>query len=217
LKFPNYYEFLQISSDAEPDTIHRVYRFLAESFHPGNPETGDADKFSLLNQAYDVLSDPVRRAKYDADCGREASQPDPLSFSIDFMDTVEGESNRRFAVLALLYLRRRTNPYTPEVPLSVVEARMGFPRDYLEFTIWYLHKKGYITRADNSEFTLTIDGVDFVETQRVSAPVLHRLLTGGMGLYVADRHEGEQRPESLPIPIDVTAERRTQGDRRKRA
>ena len=75
---------------------------------------------------------------------------------------MDGELNRRLAVLALLYMRRRTNPNYPEVSLMEVEMRMGFPRDYLEFTAWYLMKKGYITRADNSAFTLTVDGVDFV-------------------------------------------------------
>ena len=56
---------------------------------------------------------------------------------------------------------------------------MGFPRDYLDFTTWYLQKKGYITRADNSDFSLTAEGVDFIETQRVKIPVLNRLLTTG--------------------------------------
>jgi len=56
---------------------------------------------------------------------------------------------------------------------------MGFPRDYLDFTTWYLTRKGYITKADNSDFTLTAEGVDFVETQRVNIPVLNRLLTNG--------------------------------------
>jgi len=54
---------------------------------------------------------------------------------------------------------------------------MGFPRDYLDFTIWYLSRKGFITRADNSDFTLTVEGVDFVETQRANMPVLNKLLT----------------------------------------
>ena len=52
-------------------------------------------------------------------------------------------------------------------------------RDYLDFTTWYLGKKGYITRADNSDFSLTAEGVDFIETQRVNIPVLNRLLTNG--------------------------------------
>ena len=175
----DYYEFLQISPNADQDTIHRVYRFLAARFHPDNPDSGDADTFNQLKTAYDVLSDEDRRAEYDASRQWDPQQPAPLSSSIDFMDTVEGELNRRLAVLAVLYFRRRANPYSPEVGLSEIERRMGFPRDYLDFTTWYLQKKGYITRADNSDFTLTAAGVDFVETQRTNIPILNKLLTDG--------------------------------------
>ena len=186
MKIQDYYEFLQISPNAEPDTIHRVYRFLAVRLHPDNPETGDAEKFFLLQQAYDVLSNPARRAEYDAACKKEEPQSVPLSTTIDFMDNMEGELNRRLAVLAVLYIRRRTNPYMPEVSLLEVERRMGFPRDYLEFTAWYLRNKGYITRADNSDFTLTAEGVDFVESQRVNLPILNKLLTTGTGPDTTD-------------------------------
>jgi predicted transcriptional regulator len=95
------------------------------------------------------------------------------------MDSLEGELNRRLGVLAVLYFRRRSNPFKPEVSLAEIEDRMGFPRDYLEFTSWYLQKKGYITRADNSDFTLTAEGVDFVENQRVVIPTLNKMLTDG--------------------------------------
>jgi curved DNA-binding protein CbpA len=87
MEVPNYYEFLQISPHAEPDTIHRVYRFLAGRFHPDNPETGNADKFFLLKQAYDILSDPARRANYDATYEKEAPPPDPLR-SISWMTSM---------------------------------------------------------------------------------------------------------------------------------
>lgn len=186
MEITDFYEFLQISPNAEPDTIHRVYRFLAVRLHPDNPETGDAEKFFLLKQAYDVLSDPARRIAYDAARKTEGPQPVPLSTTIDFMDNMEGELNRRLGILALLYIQRRTNPYTPEVSLLEVENRMGFPRDYLEFTAWYLRNKGYITRSDNSDFTLTAEGVDFVESQRVNIPILNRLLTTGSGPNAAE-------------------------------
>lgn len=179
MKIPDYYEFLQISRNAEPATIHRVYRFLAGRLHPDNPNTGDPEKFMLLKEAYDVLSDPERRAEYDATYNNQPPQTAPLSTSVDFMDDIEGELNRRLAVLALLYAERRTNPYKPEVSLATVEKRMGFPRDYLHFTMWYLRSKKYITQADNSDFTLTVQGVDFVESNRLSIPVLDRLLTSG--------------------------------------
>src|ERR1700745_504577 len=178
---PDYYEFLQISPQAEGETIHRVYRFLATRLHPDNPETGDAEKFFLLKQAYELLSNPTLRAEYDAARRKEQPQSVPLFTTIDFMDDVEGEWNRRLAVLALLYIHRRTNPYSPEVSLLEVEKRMAFPRDYLEFAAWYLRNKGYITRADNSDFELTVEGVDFVESQRVNIPILNKLLTSGTG------------------------------------
>ena len=41
----DYYELLQVSPTADPETIHRVYRLLAQRFHPDNSETGNASRF----------------------------------------------------------------------------------------------------------------------------------------------------------------------------
>lgn len=171
----DYYEFLQISPTAEGETIHRVYKFLASRFHPDNPVTGDAQKFCLLQDAYKILSNPDSRAEYDRT--RRQFSPDPLSKCIDFMDEVEGEWNRRLAVLAILYFQRRANASNPEVSFLEVEKRLGFPRDYLEFTAWYLRTKGYISRGDNAGMAITAEGVDFVEKERANIPVLQKLLT----------------------------------------
>jgi hypothetical protein len=174
----DYYEFLQISPHADTETIHRVYRFLAGRFHPDNPVSGDADLFHLLKTAYDVLSDPDRRDEYNA-MRKPEPLAEPLSSSVDFMDSLDGELNRRLALLAVLYHRRRTRPDMPEVPLDEIETRMGFPRDYLDFTVWYLVKKGYVTRGDSALFALTANGVDFVEKERGNIPVLNKMLTSG--------------------------------------
>jgi curved DNA-binding protein len=210
MKKLDYYEFLQISPNADPDTIHRVYRFLASRFHPDNPTTGDPEKFFQLKSAYDVLSDPAQRLEYDASYQREMPETTPLSTTVDFMDRMEGELNRRLAVLAVLYYRRRNNPYAPEVGLAEIEKQMGFPRDYLDFTTWYLLKKGYITRADNSDFTLTAEGVDFVETQRIHIPVLNKMLTTGTEDTIADETPRapivDDEPPSV-TPLDSLAKR----------
>ena len=58
---------------------------------------------------------------------------------------------------------------------------MGFPRDYLDFTMWYLKSKQYITIADNSDFTITAVGVDVVESNREKIPLLNRLLSDRTG------------------------------------
>ncbi len=186
-EIPDYYEFLEISPQATQETIHRVYRFLAARYHPDHSATGNLEKFTQLTQAYRVLSDPAQRAEYNARRSmRQVTFQNPLSTTVDFMDQVEGDLNRRLAVLAILYYRRRMYPDSPEVELAEIEQRMGFPRDYLEFTTWYLGKKKYITRADNAEFTLTVDGVDFIESQRAAVPLLARLLTSGTGAADAD-------------------------------
>jgi len=209
LKQPDYYEFLQISPNAEPGTIHRVYKFLAARFHPDNPDSGDTEKFALLKQAYDVLSDSALRAQYDAQRDKEVVEAIPIPDTMDFLDSIDGELNRRLAVLAVLYKRRRTNAHKPEVSLNEIESLMNFPRDYLDFTVWYLMKKGFITRADNSALTFTAEGVDFVEEQRVNMPNLGKLLTSGAGPSISDRRRG-QNPDARPS----AEERRVNADRR---
>jgi hypothetical protein len=73
------------------------------------------------------------------------------------------------------------SPDAPEVSLAEAEERMGFPRDYLDFTIWYLKNKKYITKGDSSDLALTALGVDFVELNRSKIPILNRLLESGTG------------------------------------
>ena len=205
----DYYEFLQISPNADAETIHRVYRFLAARLHPDNNETGHEENFRLLKAAYDVLSDPRRRTEYDTARARTQTPPEPLATTVDFMDEMEGELNRRLAVLAVLYYRRRTNSTYPEVPLSEIEERMGFPRDYLDFTLWYLQKKGYVTKTDNAQYTLSVDGVDFVETQRANIPTLHKLLTSGSGSSVEDLVRAEHKEAPVAAHEPTVAARKT--------
>src|SRR5690349_16765358 len=63
---PDYYEILRVGWQADGDTIERVYGTLADRFHPDNPSTGDPETFLRLREAYETLSDPAKRAKYNA-------------------------------------------------------------------------------------------------------------------------------------------------------
>lgn len=200
----DYYEFLQISPNADVDTIHRVYRFLAARLHPDNPATGDPEQFKLLKTAYDTLSDRARRAEYDI--SRRRATQEPYSKEVDFMDNMDGELNRRLAVLAMLYHRRRSNAHSPEVSLAEIEERMGFPRDYLDFTLWYLQKKGYIAKADNAQFALTAEGVDFVEEERGDYPTLNKLLTAGTEPTAEEIVQANQEAAAAPPPAATAAQ-----------
>lgn len=174
----DYYEFLQISPKAQTETIHRVYHFLAARYHPDNQETGDPDKFVLLNEAYRVLSTPEQRAQYDSKRREPEGARRSLFEDIDFLDGVEGEVNRRLALLSILYRTCRANVHNAQLSILDIEAQIGCPREYLDFAIWYLRAKKYITFGDNATLSLTALGVDYIEENHTKQPILHRLIGG---------------------------------------
>ena len=63
----DYYEVLGVSKDADEDTLKKAYRKLAKKYHPdANPGDKEAEaKFKEVNEAYGVLSDADKRARYD--------------------------------------------------------------------------------------------------------------------------------------------------------
>jgi curved DNA-binding protein len=62
----DYYEALEVSRDASEDEIRQSYRRLARRYHPDvNKEAGAEDRFKQISEAYDVLRDPEKRARYD--------------------------------------------------------------------------------------------------------------------------------------------------------
>jgi hypothetical protein len=177
-----YYEVLQISPNADPETIHRVYRIMAARFHPDNPTTGSLERFLLLREAYQTLSDPVLRAEYDASRPRWQTETLPIFWQKSFVDGIEGETNRRLGVLSLLYQRRRINESKPGISVMELERRMAFPREYLNFTLWYLRSKGYVAiMEDDSDYAVTSAGVDFVESCSAKNKVIRELLSAGTG------------------------------------
>lgn len=62
----DYYEILGVSRDADKEEIKRAYRRLARKYHPDvNKESGAEEKFKEINRAYEVLSEPETRGRYD--------------------------------------------------------------------------------------------------------------------------------------------------------
>ena len=62
----DFYDLLGVSRDVDPDSLKRAYRRMARQYHPDiNKEPGAEDRFKEIGRAYEVLSDPQTRARYD--------------------------------------------------------------------------------------------------------------------------------------------------------
>ena len=81
----DFYEVLGVGRDASADDIQSAYRKLARTYHPDvNKDPGAEDRFKEVSEAYDVLSDPEMRRRYDA-------------FGHDFRQVPEGVDPQQWA------------------------------------------------------------------------------------------------------------------------
>jgi len=174
--YVDYYEDLQVSPNADLETIERVYRLLAKRYHPDNSVTGNSDKFRIITSAYRVISDAEKRAAFDAKY--ENSQNQTLkTFSKEFSsEGFENDQQIRDAILSILYIDRRQNPSDSGVGSWRLEKLLEWPEKILEFHIWFLKEKGWIQRVDTGGYAITASGVEIVE-ENGSILGKYRLLT----------------------------------------
>jgi curved DNA-binding protein len=132
----NYYQVLGVPKDATSEEIKKSFRKLARQYHPDvNPDNkGAEEKFKDINEAYDVLSDEVKRADYDSQFfGRGKRKP-----TSRFQNPPRAENGRTSAPPrpAAEYWQdyspgtaKRTKPVTPppRTPPRDVEAKLTIP------------------------------------------------------------------------------------------
>jgi curved DNA-binding protein CbpA len=175
----DHYETLQISANAEVDTIHRVYRLLAQRFHPDNSETGDESRFRLITEAYRVLSDPALRAQFDVKHAQHQLRRWRLvSSGHQSENDFETEQILRLTVLEALYTKRRMEPGAPGLYPTEFENLIGQPREHIEFALWFLIQKQLVERTDDSRTVITGAGVEYLE-QNYRENLKRRRLSAG--------------------------------------
>jgi curved DNA-binding protein CbpA len=174
--FVDYYQLLQISPAAEPETIQRVFRGMANWYHPDNPETGDAARFDRLTRANEVLNRRESRAAYDAAYQAHTARPHQVFERKEFAPGIEGEQNRRLGLLCLLYNRRRANPESAGLSILDLENQTGFPREHLQFTLWCLKEAELARQAETTDYAISGRGVEYLEKTLPSNPVLYEMV-----------------------------------------
>lgn len=166
LNTQTYYKLLQVDIDAHPTVIRYAYRFLAAQYHPDNAESGDAEKFRMVSEAWRTLSDRGRRQAYDMQLGvqkqaqpaqpGQAAKPDIPKMSLSF-----SEVELRLAVLQVLLEARRKRPQTGGASAKMLMDCLNCNMQDIEWTLWYLREKGHITRTE-AAFMITVAGVDYL-------------------------------------------------------
>jgi len=131
----DYYEALGVSREANDEEIRRAFRRKAMEFHPDRNRTpGAEDKFKEINEAYQVLGDQEKRARYDrfghagVNGGGGNDRPfdgfDPFGGFGDIFDTFFGGGGQQRANRA-----RPGEDITQRITLSFEEAVFGCERD----------------------------------------------------------------------------------------
>jgi len=179
--FIDYYEDLQVSNNADTETIERVYRLLAKRYHPDNNGTGNTEKFTRITEAYNVLSDPEKRAAFDVKYEKERTRQFKNLSEAPCSEGFEADQRIRHLILSILYVEIRKDPSHPGVGLWQLEKLIGWPEKILAFHTWYLKEKGWIKPTDTGGYAITASGVDVVEENELTLGK-DRLITYNDGL-----------------------------------
>ncbi len=128
-----------------------------------NPETGDTEQFNLLAKAHRVLTDPEKRAAYDAKHREHWDRQWKLAGEARDNDGFSEDKTIRERILSLFYVKRRRDMINPGLGNMELTRLLDCPSELIEFHVWYLREKGWIERLETGQFAITADGVEQVE------------------------------------------------------
>lgn len=173
--FVDYYEVLEVSPNANSETLERIFRYFAMRYHPDNQQTGNEARFSEVVEAHNVLKDPVKRAQYDILYREHAGLRLQLAEEASDVKGVEKDAVVQAKLLSLLYVKRRQEVGNPGIGDVEIERLLGCPREHLEFHLWYMKAKGWISRIENGTIAITVEGVDRASSEPRRDPTVRLL------------------------------------------
>ncbi len=175
-----------VSRHADKAMLEWAVRLMLTRYGPKSPETADPEKYETTKAAYRALVDPDKRREYDqlwqkrkgrqdppepkkterrAGLGRGAQTPSE-NIVVQLEATEEDvrlQIRLRQAVLAALYDVLITNPRNIELGRADVAKAIQCRIDDLEFPIWFLRECGYIKTSNAGDYSITAEGVRWVE------------------------------------------------------
>jgi DnaJ domain len=185
--FVDYYDFLMVSPQADKAMLEWAVRLMLTRYGPKSPETADEAKYETTKEAYRALIDSAKREEYDRLWVKHKGQPGPAAagkrerrtatsragqpplekICVELEATEEDvrlQVKLRQAILSALYDILITNPRNPELGRAEVAKTIHCRVDDLEFPIWFLRELGLVKTSNAGDYTITADGVQWVES-----------------------------------------------------
>jgi curved DNA-binding protein len=178
--FVDHYATLRVSPSCDAKALELAYHHLAKTYHPDHSGNVDTTKFNDVTEAYRILRDPRRRAKYDllyANInGREAfgdSAADELEVD---ERTALNDAEAHAKILMFLYKKRREQAQNAGVVGFYLQELVNCSDEHFEFHKWYLKEKGFVSITEQGTLAITIEGIDHVISMSRSTSVEKLLL-----------------------------------------
>lgn len=124
-KATDYYALLGLFRDAPPEEIRRAYLKAVQRLHPDrNTALGETEIFLEVQQAYEVLANPQRRAQYDSSLPKEEARESPVSMEILYSrpNLVRMKESQALYVLLEISSNARTGQLAAAPPLNICLA-----------------------------------------------------------------------------------------------
>jgi curved DNA-binding protein len=165
-QFVDLYAVLRVHPQCDAKTLEAAYRDLAKTYHPDHSETGDTQKFQQILKAYRALKSAAKRAAYDTEYSLHTGFVfDEAEATNDDDKLALSDSDAHHAILMRLYRQRREFAQAAGVGQFELQRIAGCSEQALDFHIWYLKEKKYITYTEEGTLAITIEGVDYILTK----------------------------------------------------
>jgi len=155
---PTHYDTLEVSRNASPDAIERMFRHLATKHHPD--VGGNKAIFNSLIEAFEVLRQPKSRTAYDQTLIKDTQE---ITRLVEHSKQAGPDAALRHELLCLFYARRREQDSSPALGEMAILKMLNVTEHVLEFHLWYFREKGLIKRYESGGYTITVEGVDQID------------------------------------------------------
>ena len=209
-KFIDYYDLLEISSTENAEAVEAAVRAQLRRYSPQNKTTADAEKFELVKKAYLALSNPKSRSSYDAEHKRRNGGVEPAEQQSLITDAMRAEVSKRHVILTVLYERMLKKPQDGALTGMEISSGVGMDFESLEFPIWFLREKGYISRTDVGDLRITAKGVEWLEESHGVRPTgatspSHNPKANGSAVASIEKRSKNKQPATEAVNVNLLA------------